>query len=137
MLEKYHDRLISLTPKQSQLYGRLGNETENFTTMIHDDVKTSPALKPEFVSDAEWQKDLDARKAIYPRATRLFSIAQRFVDTARLLGYDIYNTSLSVYNNVKFLASRNQAGAKTYYEKWSVQYPGGKRTGLKASGGNG
>lgn len=122
-------KLIALTPEQSKLYGRLGNETENFTNMIFQDINQDANVKPVFVNVAEWKKDADARAALMPRLTRLKGIAQRVEDTTRMLGYDIYNSSLAVYNNAKYLAKQNQGNAKTYFDKWSIQFPGGKRTG--------
>lgn len=122
-------KLIALTAKQSQLYGKLGNETENFTNMILQDINQDATVKPAFVNVAEWEKDLVARNALMPRVTRIEGLARRMQDTSRLLGFDIYNSALAVYNSAKYLAANNQGSARTYYERWSVQYPGGKRTG--------
>lgn len=127
VLEKFAQKLITLSPKQSQMYGKLGDENDGFTNMIHEDASTDTALLPAFIDTREWAADEDARKALQPRATRLKGISRRFTDTARLLGFDIYNTALSVYNNVKFLASRNQGNAVTYYNKWKGHFPGGRK----------
>lgn len=122
-------KLIALTPKQSQLYGKLGNETENFTNMILQDINQDANVKPSFVNVAEWEKDVAARNALMPRLTRIEGLVRRMEDTSRLLGFDIFNSALAVYNSAKYLAANNQGSARTYYERWSVQYPGGKRTG--------
>jgi hypothetical protein len=118
-------KLLQLTAKESQLYGKIGNENENWTKMLHDDAPTGPAgTIPVFVDEKEWDKDVTVRGQLSPRVTRLENLAQQLTDTNRVVGYDIYQTSLTVYNNVKYLSTQNVPGAKALYEKWSIQFPG-------------
>ena len=120
-------KLVQLTATQSQRYGKLGNETENWSNMIFTDAATAPAgTIPAFLSKPEWDKDATARGQISNRATRLENISRQLTDTNRLIGFDIYQTCLTVYNNVKYLTTQNVPGAKALYEKWSVQFPGNK-----------
>ncbi len=117
-------RLVQLTKKESQQYGKLGNETENWTNMVHDDVAGAPAaMVPAFVDKAEWDKDEKVRDQLSARVTRMENIAQQLTDTNRLVGYDIYQTCRTVYNNVKYMTTQSVPGAKVLYDKWSVQFP--------------
>lgn len=126
VLDKFAEKLIVLQPKQRAMYGKIGEDNEGFTIMIQDDVKVDSTLIPNFVDKAELQADTDARKVLMPRATRLAGINQKFTDTARVLSFDIYTAVLSIYNNAKFLASRGQGSAVTYYAKWKTHFLGGR-----------
>lgn len=123
MEQLLNDRLISLTAKENHRYGKLGHETENFAHMVHADTALATDMIPPFINREEWDKDMATRKALNPRITRLKSITDRIESTNRIIGFDIYRTSLAVYNNAKMLSRLNVNGAGTYYEKWSVQFP--------------
>ena len=127
------NKVLQLTAEQSKLYGRLGNETENWAAMISADSKTEPKVIPDFVDTAEWGKDEKARQSLNPRATKLLSLAQQLIDTNRVIGYDIYQVCLSVYGNARFLATKNVPGIKALYEKWSIQFPGARKKAIKAN----
>jgi hypothetical protein len=117
-------KTVQLKPEESRRYGKLGNETENWVEMVNTDCITVPALVPAFVDTNEWAIDEAARAAISPRLSRMEAISKNLGDTNRLIGFDIYNTCLAVYNNVRYLMTQNVPGSSAYYEKWKVQFPG-------------
>lgn len=127
----FKGKLVQLTPTESQQYGKLGNKNENWSNMIHADSKTAPDLIPPFIDKTEWAKDELARDQLSIRATRLENLAQQVNDTNRVIGFDIYQTCLSIYKNCKYLSTQDMPGAKTYYEKWSAQFPGRGVNALK------
>jgi hypothetical protein len=116
------NKVVQLTPKESQRYGKLGNETENWVNMIHADSKQAPDLVPVFIDKAAWDKDEKARDQLSDRATRLADLSRQVTDTNRLLGFDIFNTCSTVYQNARFLSTKNAPGSKAYYDKWKVQF---------------
>jgi len=118
----FKPKVVQLTPKESQRYGKLGNERENWVNMIHADTKTATDLVPTFVNRPAWDKDEKARDQLSPRATRLDNLNRQVTDTNRLIGFDIYNTCNSVYQNARFLSTKNAPGSKAYYEKWKQQF---------------
>jgi hypothetical protein len=118
----FKNKTVQLTAKESQRYGKLGNETENWANMIHADSTTTPELVPAFVDKAAWAKDEKARDQLSNRATRLETLSRQVVDTNRVLGFDIYQACLTVYQNTRFLSTKNVPGTKAYYDKWSVQF---------------
>ncbi len=120
----FDNKAVQLTAKESQRYGKLGNETENWSNIVFEDSKAAPQLVPAFINNEEWAKDEKARDQLSPRATRLENIARQVSDTNRMIGFDIYQTCLSVYNNTKYLSTQNVPGTKAYYDKWSIQFPG-------------
>ena len=127
----FQGKVVQLTPKESQFYGKLGNETENWSNMVFTDAAVAPAgTIPGFVDTAGWNKDETTRSQLSPAATRLENIAQQVTDTNRMVGFDIFQTCRTVYNNVKYISSQNAPGAKALYQKWSIQFPGkkGKKT---------
>lgn len=120
-------KVVQLTHEESQKYGKLGNATENWSNMVYDDcTAASVKLIPDFVDKDEWTKDETVRDQLSQRVTRLETIAQQVVDTNRMVGFDIYHTCLSAYNNTKYLSEQGVPGTKVYYDKWSVQFPGRK-----------
>jgi uncharacterized circularly permuted ATP-grasp superfamily protein len=123
----FKDKAVQFTPKESQKYGKLGDETENWVNMIYTDTETATDLVPQFVDRTEWAKDEKVRNQLSKRSTRLENIATQIADTNRLVGFDIYQTCRSVYNNTKYLSTQNIPGAKAYYEKWSTQFKGKNR----------
>jgi hypothetical protein len=116
-------KIVQLKAEESQRFGKLGNETENWVEMVHTDSNTMPALVPAFVDTNEWAIDEAARAAISPRLSRIEALAKNLGDTNRLIGFDLYNTCLAVYNNVRYLTTQNVPGSSAYYEKWKVQFP--------------
>lgn len=131
----FKDKAVQLTPQESQRYGRLGNQTENWSNMVYADSKTATNLVPSFIDQKEWAKDEIARDQLSARITRLESITQQILDTNRMIGFDVYQTCLTVYNNCKYLSTQNVPGAKAYYEKWSAQFPGNRsNTAAKKAG---
>jgi len=118
----FKNKTVQLTAKQSQLYGKLGNETENWARMIYTDSVIMPEIVPPFVDKVAWSKDEKARSQLSMRATRLETLCRQVVDTNRVLGFDIYQAALSVYQNARFLSTKNAPGTKAYYDKWSVQF---------------
>ncbi len=128
----FKTKAVQLTPAESQQYGKLGNKTENWSNMVYNDSKTAPSVIPSFVDQKEWAKDEAARDQLSSRATRLESITQQISDTNRVIGFDIYQTRLSVYQNCKFLSAQDMPGAKALYEKWSTPFSGRRHKALKA-----
>lgn len=116
------DKVVQLTPKESKRYGKLGNERENWAKMILTDSKTAASLVPSFIDTKSWDKDVKAREQISPRASKLANISRQVTDTYRLLGFDIYQTCGSVYQNARYLSTQNAPGSKSYYDKWKVQF---------------
>jgi len=116
------NKVVQLTAKQSKQYGKLGNERENWAKMIHADSKTAATLVLAFVDTKGWDKDVKAREQLSPRAGKLADISRQLTDTYRLLGFDIYQTCGSVYQNARYLSGQNAPGSKAYYDKWKVQF---------------
>ena len=127
----FKNKVVQLTPKESQRYGKLGNETENWANMICTDSESATELIPAFVDTPALKKDEKARGQLSGRATRLENLTRQVTDTNRVLGFDIYQACLSIYQNARFLSTKNAPGSKAYYDKWSIQFnqKGGGGTG--------
>ena len=124
-------KMVALTAEQNGLYGKLGNENEGWAATVYADCKLMPNLVPADVVDTkEWDMDELARRQLSPRVSRLEALVTDMESTNRLIGFDLYNTCLSVYKYVKNRMELGVAGFKEFYEKWSVQFPG-RRGGPK------
>ena len=115
---------VQLTKTENKRYGKLGLDTENWVNSIFQDTKTAPDLVPFFIDKVAWANHEKVRDQLMPMITRLENLTKEVVETNRLVGYDIYHTCLSVYQNVRFLSTQNVPGTKVYYEKWKLQFPG-------------
>ena len=103
----------------------MGNETGNWIEMVFSDCQATPDLVPtKVVNMAEWEKDETARKQLTPRLNRLESLTNNLSSTNRMIGFDMYNTTLGVYNSVKYEASQNVPGTQSFIDRWSIQFPG-------------
>lgn len=124
-------KMVALTAEQNGLYGKLGNENEGWAATVYADCKQVSKLVPADVVDMkEWDSDVLARQQLSPRVSRLEALITDMESTNRLIGFDLYNTCLTVYKYVKNRVEMGVAGFKEFYEKWSVQFPG-RRGGPK------
>lgn len=120
---------VQLTKAENKRYGKLGLENENWANTIFQDTETAPDLAPSFINRAIWASHEKVRDQLMAIITRLENLTKEAVETNRLVGYDIYHTCLSVYQNVRFLSNHNVPGTKVFYEKWKQQFTG--KNGVK------
>ena len=116
-------KVINLTPKDRQRYGKLGDETEDFVvkTLTYTDQK--PEIVPIFVDKVEMQKDVDARKVVDPILKRMSIITEKLEDTHKLIGFDLYNSIIAIYRNVRMMSRQNVPGINAIYDDLKKQFP--------------
>jgi len=117
-------KVINLDHEENQRFGKLGPETENWVGKVRTYMGTNPTIVPAFLSVTDLDADLAARAALRARFNRLQSLFESADDTMRLIGADIWNASLSVYNNVKYLSRQNVPGTTSIYDDLKQQFPG-------------
>jgi hypothetical protein len=125
-------KVINLTPKQRQLYGRVAYEMEVWVNKVDSYMQQDPQLVPPYIDRNEHEADLAAHRLLNPRIERVNSILQSMQDTNRLLGADILHNSLTYYRNLRESAKANAVGASVKYSDLKQQFPGNP-TGKKSS----
>jgi hypothetical protein len=116
-------KVLNLTPKQRQEYGRLGDETENFVVKTIDYTQQKPEIVPFFLEADELKIDIEAREAVGPILKRLSIITEKLEDTHKVVGFDLYNSVIAIYRNVKMLSKQNVPGITVIYEDLKKQFP--------------
>ncbi len=118
------DKVINLTPEQRQLYGKLGDKTDNWIKKVGEYMKQKPELIPFYLNKEEFDKDVKAREDIIPLLRRITSVFESLEDTSKLLSTDIYNAAIAYYRNIKLISQQNVPGTSSIYQDLSGQFPG-------------
>ena len=116
--------LISLTPEERRTMLRMADKTVAFVQKTTDYATNNAAFVPAFVDLAELQQDAAGVTALTPLRQQLEQLALDVDSTAMVAGSEAYANSLTIYNNIKFLAKNKQPGAQTAYDDLSQRFPG-------------
>jgi hypothetical protein len=119
-----NDKVINLTPEERQLYGKLGDRTENWVKKVKEYMEQKPELVPFYLDKSEFDKDYSVRETIIPILRRINAVHESLDDTAKLVSTDIYNASLAYYRNIKLVSHQNVPGTSNMYKDLSNQFPG-------------
>ena len=117
-------KVVNLTPEEKQLYGKLGDNTENWVAKVSSYMDQKPGLVPFYLDKDEFNRDQKSRKAILPILNRISSIQESLDDTAKLISTDVYNNALAYYRNIKLVSQQNVPGTTTIYQDLASQFPG-------------
>lgn len=117
-------KAVNLTPEEKQLYGKIGDNTENWISKVNGYMEQKPELIPFYLNKQEFARDQQARKAILPILNRITSIQESLDDTAKLISTDVYNAALAYYRNIKLIAQQNVPGTTGIYQDLASQFPG-------------
>ena len=117
-------KVINLTPEERQLYGNIGNNTENWINKVANYMDQEPNLIPFFLNKANFDADMKARNQIKPMLKQLSFMNETLSDTAMLLSTDIYNAAIAYYRNIKMASVQNVPGSTGIYQDLADQFPG-------------
>ncbi|OED43220.1 hypothetical protein AB832_02670 [Flavobacteriaceae bacterium (ex Bugula neritina AB1)] len=132
-----HGKVINLTPEERQLYGKLGNRTENWVKKVTGYMDQKPELVPFYLNKTEFDKDVKVREEILPVLRRITSVVESLEDTSKLLSTDIYNAAIAYYRNIKLISQQNVPGTSNIYKDLADQFPGRSSTVPEESKGTG
>lgn len=118
------NKVINLTPKQRQAYGRVKYEMEVWVQKVYQYMLQYPHLVPSYIDVQEHGKDMADHNIINPWVARITASLQSLEDTNLLLGSDIYTNSVAFYRNVKVAAQNNAPDAGAVYADLKQQFPG-------------
>ena len=110
---------------------RMADKTVAFVQKTTGYAANNPALVPGFVDLAELEQDLAGVQALTPLRQQFEQLATDTDSTVMVAGSEAYANSLTIYNNIKFLAKNKQPGAQTAYDDLSQRFPGSANAGRK------
>ncbi|TGE17801.1 hypothetical protein [Hymenobacter elongatus] len=116
--------LISLTPEERKSMLRMADKTVAFVQKTTDYATNTPALVPPFVELSELKADVAALTALVPLHQQLEQLALDMDSTMMVAGSEAYANSLTIYNNIKFMAQNKQAGAQAAFEDLKQRFAG-------------
>ena len=122
--ETLKGKVINLTPEEKQIYGRIGNKTENWIEKVKMWIDQKPETVPYYLDLEEFRRDTEFRGTVKPFLARLKMLEESLMDTSTLLSQDIYNFALAYYRNIKLVARANVPGASEIFADLSSQFPG-------------
>ena len=117
-------KMVNLTPEQRSQYGSINNEMENWIVKSFAYMQQRPDLVPAYISVPEFTKDQNTRNAIKPRLNVVNGIREMFEDTSMLISWDIFQTAIAFYRNVKIASMQNVPGTTNIYQDLQQQFPG-------------
>ena len=123
--------LISLTSDERRTMLRMADKTVAFVQKTTDYAANNAAFVPAFVDLAELEQDVAGVQALTPLRQQFEQLAFDTDSTVMVAGSEAYANSLTIYNNIKFLAKNKQPGAQTAYDDLSVRFPGSANAGRK------
>jgi len=102
----------------------MADKTVAFVQKIADYSANNTAFVPAFVDLAELQQDAAGVSALTPLRQQMEQLATDLDSTVMVAGGEAYTNSLTIYNNIKFLAKNKQPGAQAAYDDLSVRFAG-------------
>ena len=116
--------LVSLTPDERRTMLRMADKTVAFVQKTNDYATNNASFVPPFVDLAELKQDVAGLTALTPLHQQLEQLALDVDSTMMTAGSEAYANSLTIYNNIKFLAKNKQPGAQTAYDDLSARFAG-------------
>lgn len=116
--------LVSLTPEERRTMLRMADKTVAFVQKTNDYATNNASFVLSFVDLAELKQDVAGLTALALLHQQLEQLALDVDSTMMTAGSEAYANSLTIYNNIKFLAKNKQPGAQTAYDNLSARFAG-------------
>jgi hypothetical protein len=117
---KLKNKVVQLTAKENLKFGKVGPETEKWVSKIYKDCHNYPVLIPPFLNVEEWETQKKVMDCFIPSIQKLETIIKEITETNRLVGYDFYQNSMTLYRNCRYLSEENVPGTKLIFDDWST-----------------
>jgi hypothetical protein len=118
----------NLTPKEKQLYGSINEENKLMVQKVLQYTVTNPEVLPEHVDKPELDRDYSGRNALDVWEDQLTLMLSNVQNAKILLDYDVFQTCLSIYRNVRYKAGEDVPGMSAIYNDLKQFFPGGGNT---------
>lgn len=116
--------LLSLTPNERKSMLRMADKTVAFVQKTTEYASTNASFVPAFVDLAELKQDTAGMTALTPLRQQFEQLSLDTDSTVMMAGSEAYGNSLTIYNNIKFLAKNKQPGAQAAFDDLKVRFAG-------------
>jgi hypothetical protein len=118
-------KTTNLTDEEKQLYGSINEANKLVVQKVLQFATSNPEIVPTHVDKAELLRDYESRNLLDGWKADTELALSNIANTKILLDYDVFQSCLSVYRNVRYLANEDVAGMNTIYNDLKQFFPGG------------
>lgn len=117
--------LISVNIAEQKNKQKLGDKDRGFLEKIIDYCNHNPSLIPNYMDNAEMQKDFNFYRDLIELVRAFSTLLNKMEDTAMLAGTEALAAANVFYNSVKAAAKQGVPDAEDIYKDLKKRYPGG------------
>ena len=121
-------KATNLTTKERQQYGSIAEQNKLLVQKIMAYAESNAEIVPAHTDFAELNRDNTARNQLEKWETALHLLLNNIENTKTLLDFDVYQSCLTIYRNVRYMAGEDIAGMSAIYADLQQFFPGGRPT---------
>jgi hypothetical protein len=130
--DKLVPHLVALNTDDILQLPKMGPKTVDFVTKALDYSDKHPSLRPSFIDEAEFAKDLAAVDLLLSLQRPLDQVSAMVDSSLKLAGSEAFSAALAFYQSVKMAAKMGAPGAATIADDLSQRFPGRPRAAAPA-----
>jgi len=116
----------NLKPAEKTLYGSIAEQNKLVVQKVMGYMDTNLEIVPRHVDIDEFKRDSTARNQLDVWERQLLLLLNNIQNTKILLDYDVYQTTLTIYRNIRYLAKEAVPGMNAIYNDLQQFFPGSK-----------
>lgn len=118
-------KTTNLTDEEKQLYGSINEANKLLVQKVLQYMETNPEIVPTHVDKPELLRDYESRNSLENWKAEMELGLNNISNTKILLDYDVFQSCLSIYRNVRYMATEDVAGMNAIYNDLKQFFPGG------------
>ncbi len=119
-------KTTNLTDAERTLYGSVNEQNKLLLQKVNQYAVSNPEIVPTHIDKAELDRDYESRDILEIWEDALKLQLSNVQNTKILLDFDVYQSVLSIYRNVKYLAGEDVPGMNAIYNDLKQFFPGGR-----------
>lgn len=119
-------KTTNLTDAERTLYGSVNEQNKLLLQKVNQYAVSNPEIVPKHIDKAELDRDYESRDLLEIWEDALKLQLSNVQNTKILLDFDVYQSVLSIYRNVKYLAGEDVPGMNAIYNDLKQFFPGGR-----------
>ena len=119
-------KATNLSTKEKQQYGSIAEQNKLLVQKVMAYAESNPEIVPTHTDVAELNRDNASRNQLEKWETTLRLLLSNIENTKTLLDFDVYQSCLTIYRNVRYMAGEDIAGMSTIYADLQQFFPGGR-----------
>lgn len=118
----------NLTEKERQLYGSINEQNKLVVQKVLQYCLSNPEVLPNHIDKPELDRDYAGRNTLEIWEDEQKLLLSNIQNAKILLDYDVFQSCLTIYRNVKYMAGENVPGMTAIYNDLKQFFPGGNNT---------